>query len=769
MHPFTSPARWSIWPWSLLLLGATLLFWKLQIFDAGTSTEITLGSYDIYTEHYPMTRYGFEALASGRLPLWNPYQLGGAPFLATPHVGLLYPGNWIYLVLDTAVATEVSFVLHLFWAGLGAFLLARTLGLPPLAGATWAVTFGWSGWMVFYANQASLVSGMSWLPMTVYLVERTARGSYGAGLSLAGAVALQLLNGATEFFVHSMLVAAAWSALRLGQLAAEGAFRTAAARGAGLLGAVAAGVLLAAPQLLPSMELASQSVRAQMGLTLNQAIGLAGDVVAIEYFDQALRVFGMVAVGVLPFAGVGFGLGTHWRALAVLLLSIALLAVLLASGGDVYALYFETPIGRLFRRPHKFLHVHAFAQAGLASLAVGWLAVHVTAGRRRIFRSPYFAAGVGVLVGGALWLALQGILAPGLLAVIVALVAFALLPAGPLRRGAVVAAVVANAIALFAGAEQQFVRPAARPEVFDAHDRTVDRLKVVVGSDRVHIAPDVYLLPGLMQKAGTLHGVRVAGDYSPLATMRAAEYFERAAPPYDPQHPFVGAIRLDSGSRFDLMDVAAVRLYVVRGGSPLDVALAEAAERPVETGVRRIADGFPRIYERRRALPRARFVPEARFAGDREAVLEALTSGRFDPTEEVLIEGDRPTPTPASRAPGDVRGRSRSAQRVSIVVDRPELVVVEVESAEPGYLVLADAWYPGWEATVDGEPAPLWPAYHLFRAVPVDAGASVVTFRYRPRAFHTGLGVAGVAALSLGTAWVLLRRRARRSGPGPIG
>ncbi len=47
------------------------------------------------------------------------------PFLAIPHVGLLYPGNWIYVLFDTVIAIEVSFVLHLFFAALGSFLLAR--------------------------------------------------------------------------------------------------------------------------------------------------------------------------------------------------------------------------------------------------------------------------------------------------------------------------------------------------------------------------------------------------------------------------------------------------------------------------------------------------------------------------------------------------------------------------------------------------------------------------------------------------------------------
>jgi len=107
------------------LFVATVVFWKLRIFDSATRHDFALGSFDIYIEHYPMTRYGFEMISSGHIPLWNPYQLTGMPFLAIPHVGLLYPGNWIYVLFDTVIAIEVSFVLHLFFAALGSFLLAR--------------------------------------------------------------------------------------------------------------------------------------------------------------------------------------------------------------------------------------------------------------------------------------------------------------------------------------------------------------------------------------------------------------------------------------------------------------------------------------------------------------------------------------------------------------------------------------------------------------------------------------------------------------------
>ncbi len=70
-----------------------------------------------------------------------------------------------------------------------------------------------------------------------------------------------------------------------------------------------------------------------------------------------------------------------------------------------------------------------------------------------------------------------------------------------------------------------------------------------------------------------------------------------------------------------------------------------------------------------------------------------------------------------------------------IVEDLPERVVVETDAATPAYLVLSDTFDPGWSATVDGQPAPIRPAYVAFRAVYLPQGKHTVVFTYRPAGF----------------------------------
>jgi uncharacterized membrane protein YfhO len=81
---------------------------------------------------------------------------------------------------------------------------------------------------------------------------------------------------------------------------------------------------------------------------------------------------------------------------------------------------------------------------------------------------------------------------------------------------------------------------------------------------------------------------------------------------------------------------------------------------------------------------------------------------------------------------------------------------------QAGYLVLNDVYYPGWRATVDGQPAEILPANHAFRAVALAQGEHIVAFQYAPFSFRLGASIT-FAALLLATAltvgWLLRRHR----------
>jgi hypothetical protein len=168
-------------------------------------------------------------------------------------------------------------------------------------------------------------------------------------------------------------------------------------------------------------------------------------------------------------------------------------------------------------------------------------------------------------------------------------------------------------------------------------------------------------------------------------------------------------------------------------------------------------DDAAATYENRLAYPRAFFVPGARMATTLDATLSAMTREAFDPAQEVVLTaetGGQATAPSGSQAGGPER--PLAAELESYATDRAEVRLVAPSS---GYVVLADSFYPGWRATVDGQEAPIMRADMLFRAVPVPAGAHEVSFRFEPGSVKLGLGV---SLVGLGLVLLLLVPALRR-------
>jgi hypothetical protein len=132
-------------------------------------------------------------------------------------------------------------------------------------------------------------------------------------------------------------------------------------------------------------------------------------------------------------------------------------------------------------------------------------------------------------------------------------------------------------------------------------------------------------------------------------------------------------------------------------------------------------------------LPRAYLVHNIVAAEAAEAVA-LVAAGDFAPAHTVVVEGLEP-----------FQNHAAAGDRATILSYAAERVVIESNSAEPALLVLSDGDDPGWQATVDGEPSPIYRTNVLLRGVEVPAGEHIVEFVYRPVPWQQGLwlGAAG--------------------------
>lgn len=155
----------------------------------------------------------------------------------------------------------------------------------------------------------------------------------------------------------------------------------------------------------------------------------------------------------------------------------------------------------------------------------------------------------------------------------------------------------------------------------------------------------------------------------------------------------------------------------------------------VSPAYRLVHSGDVKIYENLENLPRAFVVHRARIS---EAALEAKKEETFDPGKEVIL----------SQGPVGHLEEGTVQDRVSIVSYQPERVKVQAHLGAPGYLVLTDAYYPGWRVLVDGRPAKIERADYYFRAVYLEEGKHTIEFVYAPLSFKVGVAIS-LASLAL--------------------
>jgi hypothetical protein len=169
-----------------------------------------------------------------------------------------------------------------------------------------------------------------------------------------------------------------------------------------------------------------------------------------------------------------------------------------------------------------------------------------------------------------------------------------------------------------------------------------------------------------------------------------------------------------------------------------------------EPGLKCVLRDGVRVYENPAAYPRAFIVHQARLINQEWVTQWILYHGRFEPDKQVILE-EEPYGFPLETA-----AKPGSTARVAEYT--PTKVVVDAEMKSPGFLILTDAYAPGWEVTVDGVPSRLLAGDLLFRCVPLRHGPHRVEFRYRPMSFMVGafltvLTLLGVPGVLLGFRW----------------
>jgi hypothetical protein len=182
--------------------------------------------------------------------------------------------------------------------------------------------------------------------------------------------------------------------------------------------------------------------------------------------------------------------------------------------------------------------------------------------------------------------------------------------------------------------------------------------------------------------------------------------------------------------------------------------------RPLLTRATTSAGALANLFERADPAPWARVVPAA-LKTDEARIIPTLMDGRL-PLDRILLLGpDAPVEPPAITAVPDP-----SPARASVTAWRPGEMTVVLDPAPPAaaYLVVAENWHPEWEATVDGQPAPVLRGNYTMLTVAVPAGARSVELAFRSGTFRTGKVLTLVSLALVAAAFAAPAIAGRRRG-----
>lgn len=714
---------------------------------------------DIVTAMLPYYALTQQALARGEWPLWNPLEMAGMPLHANCQSATLYPPRLLHAFLDLHVATSLYCLLKLWLCGMTAFACARGLGLGlfaarffSLAWAFNAYNFTWCYW--------PLPDVSAWLPVLFYGVEMAARGqARRAQHGIAAGGALLLLAGHPETAFTAALGAGVYFFARL-SIAWPGRALVLRAIGACAAGWTLA-LLVTAALWLPFLEYLVNSY------TLHERTG--------EDFGNYIAPIGLATLFVPRFVGTNAE-GTFWAentfnlhayypgmlAWAGAFIALTLLRDRvrrpvvggLAIAALVCGLWAFAVPGTVL--PFRLPGLHALRlnyHIVFAVFAVCLLGAH---GLQHWIQRNGTRAGAAALAGGAsvgVMVVWQG--HAFFVALLRTMKMDAYVEAQILAAGAL-ALFSAAALALCVSRRARRVAPAAVLIVFAADlAYTLRGLNPTVRHE--HIFPRTALtdyLQGLPQPARVQFGAGYVASglnvpygvedwlgYDGLYPDRVLRFMKALGPEI-----WIAAEPICAIGWYLHNPVIAARA----AGSPFG---KQEAPFPIDDGdyFERVAahDGLE-VYRNKRALPRAHVAGAVEALPSRKEIFAALKRPEFVPGSVVYTESPPPGAMPAQPGP---------AGTAKILAHTPTRVTIAVQAERAAALVLSDAFFPGWKATVNGVEAEIFPAHYAFRGVLVPAGESTVTFTYFPRSFQIGLAISCLTLLLAGLAgFVALRR-----------
>lgn len=725
----------------IVLLGLWLFFfWRL--FTPVAADQVSFKPGDFSAQFVAFGGYQYARFVEGEIPLWNPYNNGGLPFVADPQSAAFYPPRWITLELSRIAggwsynALQLEAAFHVLALSFLMYLLLRRLTLGAAHSHTGAlitaIIAAYGGFTSGYPPlQLALLEGSIWLPLVILAIHEGLRERVRWSLIGGGGLALGLswLAGHSQTSFLITVLAVIYLAYRSFE---EKYSLRRSLLALVLLGSITLGAT--AVTLLPGLEYLRFATRGDLGINA-KGNGFPPQDVMQMLWPGSVSLWSPLFVGItgLLLAGTALVARVRYSRFWGIAAGLAFLLSLGHHTAFYDLLYQILPGLRFFRGQERAALLVAHSLAILAGLgaahlnyktAASWLrkgaqgllvlcvalalAVFLLwAGQVGSFgeltRQAFFAAGTTLTV----WAVLRWIPPRWFGLALSVILAFELFSVGMNAPS--------NYDSLPAEAQLSIEAPELlRPVLADA-DNPVFRVDG---------------FRGLQGNYGSLYGIADIRGISPLFLGSAYELIYQDY--------------IFNPLAWELFAVRYVFSERDRFGRRITEVIAQGNDR----------DGVVFLHHLEDARPFAHLMYEHEVIPDGESAVARLKSDDFDARRTLLLQA-APNPEPGSASVED---------QVSIQTFRPEYIQGTVTVSNAALLSLALLDYPGWHARLNGEELPLMRAYGALTALAIPAGQHQFELIYDPVSYRLGAvlslftwAASAILAVSLGTRHILYR------------
>jgi len=699
---------------------------------------------------YPLAHFHRENFWHGQIPLWNPLNNCGLPYVAQWNTMVFYPLSLIYLLLPLPWSLGWFVLFHLFLAGMGMYFLAFRWSSNRLAAGLAGISFCFSGLALSFLIWPNNISALGWMPWVLLLVEKAWRGNRTDIAKAALVGATQMLSGAPEVILFTWVIA---GTVCLCQLVTSPNRIALLARAAAV---PALAFTLSAIQLLPFLDLLSHSQREGSSVVTQWSMPLWGWAnLFVPIFRTSPSAMGVHMQPTQAWASsYYFGVPTLFLGVAAIcrarkpivyglfLLFIASLVLALGDGAHVFAWVRKVlPVG-FMRFPVKLVVVAAAVVPLLAAFAWSqWQDSNDERPKRTaLFLSIAFLALIVTITAlGARYReedqAWSTVLANGGTRALL-LVSFLGLSLA-LHKVTTARSQIWLQLGLLATVWIDLLThlPRQNPSV-DAQAYRIDLPSLAQMQPRPEAG---HSRAGLTFRA-------IDKFHTTILSNRFQSVIGHRMGLYDNCNLIEGLAKVDGFYSLYLPREQQVRFRLYLSTNEVREGLADFMGVSHITSEINLLDWQPR----KTWMPMITAGQQPIFAND-DATLKALLDG-FNPRNSVYVPLDAKSAVPFTNG---------TAARVLSQKIEAHRITASVEAAAPALVVIAQSFYHRWKPTVDGQPTPLLRANHAFQALFIPAGRHEVQLVYDDPAFHWGALISGASLLlCLGLA---LPRLAHRS------